>query len=442
MRIVAALGGNALLERGEPPESAIQEAHIIRAVQALAPLAADHDLVLTHGNGPQVGMLALESAHDPAISRPYPFDVLGAQTQGMIGYWLVQALQNALPGRQVACLISRTLVKADDPAFAHPAKFVGPVYDEQQARALAASQHWEIRQDGSRWRRVVPSSQSEHQAVPPGRRRCRHGASRAEVRGSEGQRADSGGGDDGDRTVGVVQDGVPDRVGAWQPGVLGVPADDHQVGAGGQADQGPARMTVHDIGADRYVRVLLPPVGQQSLELPGRFRFESVRVGSAEHISRPGDVALRRVPGVDRQQAGLARARFLEREGERVGAVVQVADADYHLPVGGRGLVADDHDRAGRVAGRVPADRAEHHRREGAAAAGADDQHQRACPGLGDGLGGLPAQLVGVYQQAGGRLGGPFRRRGQGPVTLFEEDVGHGVVFGFGRASARDHPGQ
>ncbi len=157
MRIVAALGGNALLERGESPESAIQEAHIVRAVRALAPLAADHDLVITHGNGPQVGMLALESAHDPAISRPYPFDVLGAQTQGMIGYWLVQALQNALPGRQVACLVSRTLVRADDPAFAHPSKFVGPVYDERQARALAASQHWEVRQDGSRWRRVVPS---------------------------------------------------------------------------------------------------------------------------------------------------------------------------------------------------------------------------------------------------------------------------------------------
>ena len=100
-------------------------------MRALAPLAADHDLVITHGNGPQVGMLALESAHDPAISRPYPFDVLGAQTQGMIGYWLVQALQNALPSRQVACLVSRTLVSADDPAFAHPSKFVGPVYDER-----------------------------------------------------------------------------------------------------------------------------------------------------------------------------------------------------------------------------------------------------------------------------------------------------------------------
>ena len=157
MRIVAALGGNALLERGEPPESAIQEAHVIKAVRALAPLAADHDLVITHGNGPQVGMLALQSAHDPAISQPYPFDVLGAQTQGMIGYWLVQALRNAVPGRQAACLVSRTLVRRDDPAFARPSKFVGPVYNEQQARALAASQHWEIRQNGHRWRRVVPS---------------------------------------------------------------------------------------------------------------------------------------------------------------------------------------------------------------------------------------------------------------------------------------------
>jgi carbamate kinase len=161
MRIIVALGGNALLERGERPESSIQEAHVIKAVRALASLASGNDLVITHGNGPQVGMLALESAQDTAISRPYPFDVLGAQTQGMIGYWLVQALQNALPGRQVACLVSRTLVRTDDPAFAHPSKFVGPVYNEQQARALAASMNWEVRQDGSRWRRVVPSPEPD-----------------------------------------------------------------------------------------------------------------------------------------------------------------------------------------------------------------------------------------------------------------------------------------
>jgi carbamate kinase len=157
VKVVAALGGNALLQRGEPPESAIQEAHVVRAVEALAPLARDHELVITHGNGPQVGLLALESADDPALSRPYPLDVLGAQTQGMIGYWLVQALQNALPGRTAACVISRTLVRANDRAFANPTKFVGPVYDAAQATQVAADYGWEIRQDGDRWRRVVPS---------------------------------------------------------------------------------------------------------------------------------------------------------------------------------------------------------------------------------------------------------------------------------------------
>jgi len=157
MRIVAALGGNALLERGEPPESEIQESHVVKAVQALAPLAVANDLIITHGNGPQVGLLALESAQDKALSHPYPFDVLGAQTQGMIGYWLLQALQNAIPERQAACLVSRTLVRRDDPAFAAPTKFVGPVYDEQHAHALATSQGWQVRQDGSGWRRVVPS---------------------------------------------------------------------------------------------------------------------------------------------------------------------------------------------------------------------------------------------------------------------------------------------
>ena len=154
---MAALGGNALLERGEPPDSDVQQAHIARAVRALAPLAADHDLVITHGNGPQVGLLAMESARDTALTRPYPFDVLGAQTQGMIGYWLVQALQNALPGRLAGCLVCRTLVSADDPAFANPVKFVGPVYAEARARQLAAEYGWQVRRDGTAWRRVVPS---------------------------------------------------------------------------------------------------------------------------------------------------------------------------------------------------------------------------------------------------------------------------------------------
>ncbi|WP_433383937.1 carbamate kinase [Actinoplanes sp. CA-142083] len=157
MRIVIAIGGNALLQRGEKPDAAVQQANALRAIQALAPLAQEHEVVITHGNGPQVGMLALESAADPALTTPYPLDVLGAQTQGMIGYWLLQALQNALPGKQVVALLDQTLVSLDDPAFQAPTKFVGPVYDKQTAEQLAASRGWAIAEDGKYWRRVVPS---------------------------------------------------------------------------------------------------------------------------------------------------------------------------------------------------------------------------------------------------------------------------------------------
>jgi carbamate kinase len=157
VRIVAALGGNALLRRGEKPDAYVQAGNIQRAVAALAPLAHDHELVLTHGNGPQVGVLALQSASDPQLSTPYPFDVLGAQTQGMIGYWLLQALQNNLPGRQVAAIINQTLVAASDPALADPTKFIGEVYDEPTARRLAAQRGWVVKRDGEHWRRVVGS---------------------------------------------------------------------------------------------------------------------------------------------------------------------------------------------------------------------------------------------------------------------------------------------
>ncbi|MGH8867633.1 MAG: carbamate kinase [Actinomycetes bacterium] len=157
MRIVVALGGNALLERGQRPDAEVQEENVHRAVAALVPLAEQHEIVVTHGNGPQVGVLALQSAADTALSEPYPLDVLGAMTQGMIGYWLLQALQNALPGRQVASLICQTLVSAVDPAFDNPTKFVGPVYEEDEAKRLATEKGWEVRKDGARWRRVVPS---------------------------------------------------------------------------------------------------------------------------------------------------------------------------------------------------------------------------------------------------------------------------------------------
>ncbi|MGK2928894.1 MAG: carbamate kinase [Acidimicrobiales bacterium] len=159
MRIVAALGGNALLQRGQIPDASVQEANVAEAVDALAPVAGDHELVLTHGNGPQVGVLAVQSASDPHLTTPYPFDVLGAQTQGMIGYWLLQSLQNHLPRRQVAAIINQTLVSATDPAFDDPTKFIGEIYDERTARRLAEEQGWTVKADGTHWRRVVGSPQ-------------------------------------------------------------------------------------------------------------------------------------------------------------------------------------------------------------------------------------------------------------------------------------------
>jgi carbamate kinase len=157
VRLVVAVGGNALLERGDRPEAEIQERHALSAVEALAPLAAEHELVVTHGNGPQVGLLAVESTRDPDLDHPFPLDVLGAQTQGMIGYFFLQAFENLLPHRSVASLICQTLVSADDPAFTDPAKFVGSVMDEAEAHAQAGRYGWTVRPDGPRWRRVVPS---------------------------------------------------------------------------------------------------------------------------------------------------------------------------------------------------------------------------------------------------------------------------------------------
>ena len=157
MRIVIALGGNALLKRGEKPDASVQIANVALAVGALAPLATEHEIVVTHGNGPQVGVLALQSASDPRLTSPYPFDVLGAQTQGMIGYWLLQALQNALPGRQIASIINQTLVSVADPAFENPTKFIGEIYDEAQYKRLEAERGWTFKKDGDHWRRVVGS---------------------------------------------------------------------------------------------------------------------------------------------------------------------------------------------------------------------------------------------------------------------------------------------
>jgi len=157
MRIVIALGGNALLHRGERPDAAVQQANIDRVTTAVAALAQEHEIVITHGNGPQIGLLAVESAADPALSAPYPLDLLGAQTQGMIGSLLARTLHNALPGRRIAALVTHTVVRADDPAFERPTKFVGQVYGREMAQSLARKRGWHIAADTTGWRRVVAS---------------------------------------------------------------------------------------------------------------------------------------------------------------------------------------------------------------------------------------------------------------------------------------------
>jgi carbamate kinase len=157
VRIVVALGGNALLRRGQPLTAANQRENARTACRALAPLALEHELVVSHGNGPQVGLLALEDAAYTAVD-PYPMDVLGAQTEGMIGYLIQQELGNELPfDVRIASLLTLVEVDADDPAFHNPTKPIGPVYAKEEADALAAQQGWTFKPDGDSFRRVVPS---------------------------------------------------------------------------------------------------------------------------------------------------------------------------------------------------------------------------------------------------------------------------------------------
>ncbi len=134
-----------------------QRANVAIACRAIAPLCEDHEVVISHGNGPQVGLLALQAA-SYGEEESYPFDVLGAQTEGMIGYFIEQELGNLLPfEKPLATVLTMTEVSADDPAFSDPTKFVGPVYDEPTARRLAKEKDWSVKADGEYWRRVVPS---------------------------------------------------------------------------------------------------------------------------------------------------------------------------------------------------------------------------------------------------------------------------------------------
>jgi carbamate kinase len=158
LKLVVALGGNALLRRGEKPTAEAQRGHARDAMAAVAELARHHDVVLTHGNGPQVGLLALQASAYTDVA-PYPLDVLGAETEGMIGYVLEQELENLLPGRSVVTVLTQVVVDPADPGFARPTKPIGPVYTEEQARRLAAERGWSIAPDNEHFRRVVASPQ-------------------------------------------------------------------------------------------------------------------------------------------------------------------------------------------------------------------------------------------------------------------------------------------
>ncbi|BDM66021.1 carbamate kinase [Shewanella sp. NFH-SH190041] len=156
--VVVALGGNALLRRGEPLEAETQRQNVKIAAKTIAQIAEEYNVVLVHGNGPQVGLLALQGLEYKKVN-PYPLDVLGAETQGMIGYMLMQELKNLLPHQEVSCVLTQMKVDPQDPAFTDPTKPIGPVYEEAEARELAEKYHWIVKPDGKHFRRVVPSPQ-------------------------------------------------------------------------------------------------------------------------------------------------------------------------------------------------------------------------------------------------------------------------------------------
>ena len=157
MLIVLALGGNALLRRGEPLEADVRRRNLLTAAaHALAPVAGCHQVVITHGNGPQIGLLALQAAAYKDVA-PYPLDVLGAESEGMIGYLIEQTLASELPGREIATLLTQVEVDAADPAFAKPTKPIGPVYSAEEAGKLAGRTMWTLVRDTGGFRRAVPS---------------------------------------------------------------------------------------------------------------------------------------------------------------------------------------------------------------------------------------------------------------------------------------------
>jgi carbamate kinase len=157
MRVVVALGGNALLQRGQELNAENQRDNIRVAVKQLARVHQEHQLVIAHGNGPQVGLLALMDAAYTSV-EPYPLDVLGAETVGMIGYVIEQELGNIIPFEDhIVTILTQIVVDPEDPAFDRPTKPVGPVYDREAAARLEAEKGWTMAPDGDHFRRVVPS---------------------------------------------------------------------------------------------------------------------------------------------------------------------------------------------------------------------------------------------------------------------------------------------
>lgn len=156
MRIVIGIGGNALIQRGQTPEILTQRANIKKSCKAISALAQYHEIILTHGNGPQIGLLSLQSEAYKAVS-PYPFDILNAESQGMIGYLLAQELMNQIPHKKIVVFLTQIEVAMDDPAFITPTKFIGQVYTQEQIEELRSQHTWQFAKDGDFFRRVVPS---------------------------------------------------------------------------------------------------------------------------------------------------------------------------------------------------------------------------------------------------------------------------------------------
>ncbi len=156
MRIVIALGGNALLKKGQPLEAHIQKENIVQAAKLIAEIAGDHSLIITHGNGPQVGLLAMQTENYKSV-KPYPLDILGAESEGMLGYQIEQQLMNAMPGRKFVTVLTQVLIEESDPAFQLPTKPIGPVYRNDEYKRFSGQSNWTMAKVEGGLRRVVPS---------------------------------------------------------------------------------------------------------------------------------------------------------------------------------------------------------------------------------------------------------------------------------------------